>query len=272
VVDEPFSVPEESAQVEIDTSHQHSARMWNYWLGGKDNYAIDRVAGDEFSTVYPGIVPTAKSVRACLIRAVRFLVLEAGVRQFLDIGTGLPTADNTHEIAQRHAPESRIVYVDNDPLVLAHARALLVGTPEGATDYVHADIRDPETILAQAGKALDFSKPVALILYGILGLIPDEEDPWSLVDRLLRDLAPGSYLALVDSPDTDPDLLEARRRQAAAGAKFYHSRSRDQIAAFFRGLEILDPGLVACDHWRPDTLPTPSAADLSTLGAVGRKS
>ncbi|MEV5536640.1 SAM-dependent methyltransferase [Saccharopolyspora shandongensis] len=257
--------------VEIDTSVPHSARMWNYWLGGKDNYAVDRAAGDDFRALFPGIDFAARAGRAFLARAVRHLVVEAGVRQFLDIGTGLPTADNTHEIAQRHAPECRIVYVDNDPLVLAHARALLTGTREGVTDYIHADIRDPETILAGAADTLDLDRPVALVLFGILGLVPDEDDPWSLVRRLMEALPPGSYLALFDSPDTDPALLAARRKQAAAGAIPYHSRRPEQIAAYFHGLELLEPGLVPCTRWRPDEPPVDSPADLSTLGGIGRK-
>jgi hypothetical protein len=271
VTERTSNTPGRSVPTEVDMSRPHSARVWNYWLGGKDNYAVDRAVGDEYRAIYPGIVPTAKSVRACLVRTVRFLVDETDVRQFLDIGTGLPTTDNTHEIAQRNAPECRIVYVDNDPLVLAHARALLRGTAEGATDYVHADIRDPETILTEARKTLDFSKPIALILYGIVGLVPDTDDPWSIVDQLKQDLPPGSYLALVDSPDTDPALVKAREHEAKAGGPHFQSRSPSQLAAFLSGLEILEPGLVPCNHWRPDTPPLPSPADQSTLAALARK-
>src|SRR5215475_12689327 len=167
--------PDAAAGTAMDTSVPHSARIWNYWLGGKDNYAVDRAAGDAYIKVYPGIVDVARAGRAFLARAVRYLAAEAGIRQFLDVGTGLPTADNTHQIAQRAAPESRIVYVDNDPLVLAHARALLTSTPEGATDYIDADAREPEAILARAAATLDLGKPVALMLIGILGHVADDD-------------------------------------------------------------------------------------------------
>jgi S-adenosyl methyltransferase len=182
----------------------HSARIWNYWLGGKDNYPVDRAAGDQFRGVYPGIVHVAREGRGFLTRAVRFLAGEAGIRQFLDIGTGLPTADNTHEVAQRVAPDARIVYVDNDPVVLAHARALLTSSPEGATRYVDADLHDPDQILAAAGPNLDLSQPVGLMLMGVLGHITDDEEARSILDRLLGALPSGSYLALYDGADTDP--------------------------------------------------------------------
>src|SRR5438876_8267911 len=177
--------PDATAGTAIDTSVPHSARIWNYWLGGKDNYAVDRAAGDAYVEVFPGIVDVARAGRAFLARAVRYLALEAGIRQFLDVGTGLPTADNTHQIAQRAAPESRIVYVDNDPLILAHARALLTSTPEGATDYIDADLHDPETILREAARTLDFTKPVALMLMGILGHVKDDDEVRSIIKRLM---------------------------------------------------------------------------------------
>src|SRR5215475_138344 len=167
--------PEDTAEAGIDTTVPHSARIWNYWLGGKDNYAVDREAGDQYVKVFPGIVDIARAGRAFLARAVRYLTLEAGIRQFLDVGTGLPTVDNTHELAQRAAPASRIVYVDNDPLVLAHARALLTSTPEGVTDYIDADLRDPDKILDAAAGTLGFFQPIALILSGIMGHVADNE-------------------------------------------------------------------------------------------------
>src|SRR3954453_19597383 len=176
---------------DIDASVPHSARIWNYWLGGKDNFAADREAGDEFLTVYPGQRDKARAVRHFLARAVRYLVSEAGIRQFLDIGTGLPTADNTHEVAQRMAPESRIVYVNNDPMVLAHARALLYSTSEGATAYVDSNVLDPERVLAAAAKTLDLSRPTALILSNILGHIADRDEARSIVTRLMDALPSG---------------------------------------------------------------------------------
>src|SRR5690606_11323851 len=182
----------------IDTSTPHAARMWNYWLGGKDYYDVDRVAGDQFSAAFPDIVHNARLSRHLIARIVRYMVNEAGVRQFLDVGTGLPTVDNTHEVAQRADPTCRVVYVDNDPLVLTHARALLVGTPEGATDYIEADLREPETIIAAAAKTLDLTQPVTLMLMGIVGFISDEDDAHGIVARLMDALPSGSYLALWD--------------------------------------------------------------------------
>ncbi len=165
--------PDDTAGTAIDTSVPHSARIWNYWLGGKDNYAVDREAGDQFSAIFSQIVDIARADRDFLGRVIRFLAAEAGVRQFLDVGTGLPTADNTHEVAQRVAPGSRVVYVDNDPLVLAHARALLTSSSEGTTNYVDADMRDPGNVLEEAAKWLDLTQPVALTLMGVLGHVID---------------------------------------------------------------------------------------------------
>src|SRR5512132_4623664 len=172
---------------EIDASVPNSARIWNYWLGGKDNFPVDREAGDDYRAIYPEIVAGARASRRFLIRAVRYLAGEAHVRQFLDIGTGLPTADNTHEVAQRVAPGSRVVYVDNDPVVLAHARALLTST-QGVTAYLDADLYDPDAILDAAARTLDFSQPVALMLLGVLGHIDDDEEARSIVKRLLDGL------------------------------------------------------------------------------------
>src|SRR5215468_6720626 len=176
----------------LDTGHAHSARIYNYWLGGKDNYAADREAAEQAIAANPGIVRDVRANRAFLARAVHYLAAECGVRQFLDIGTGLPTASNTHEVAQAIAPDARIVYVDNDPIVLAHARALLTSTPQGATAYLDADLRDPATILHAAAQTLDFGKPIALLLLIILHLIPDIDEPYGIVTALLQALAPGS--------------------------------------------------------------------------------
>jgi O-methyltransferase involved in polyketide biosynthesis len=255
---------------EIDASVPHSARIWNYWLGGKDNYPVDRAAGDQFREAFPGVVDVARASRAFLTRAVRFLAGEAGIRQFLDIGTGLPTVDNTHQVAQRVAPESRIVYVDNDPLVLVHARALLTSSPQGVTDYVDADLRDPDTIVQAAAKTLDFDQPIALMLMGILGHIVDDEEARSIVKRLLDALPSGSYLALFDGTDTDRAGVEAQEQYNQSGAVPYRLRSPTQIAGFFEGLELLEPGVVSCPRWRPE----PDAggpADADAFGGVGRK-
>src|SRR5262244_2815320 len=171
--------------LKLDTTVSHSARIWNYWLGGKDNYAVDREAGDKVAAMLPSIVAQARADRAFLGRAIRYLAGEEGIRQFLDIGTGMPTSDNTHEVAQRVAPESRIVYVDNDPLVLAHARALLVSTAQGATDCIDADVREPDKILEHTAQTLDLTQPTALMLLGILGHVPDDDEAYSIVRRLM---------------------------------------------------------------------------------------
>ncbi|MFF7451130.1 MULTISPECIES: SAM-dependent methyltransferase [unclassified Streptomyces] len=255
---------------EIDTSVPHSARIWNYWLGGKDNYPVDEEAGDAYTAVFPGIVTIARSSRAFLGRSIRYLVQEAGVRQFLDVGTGLPTVDNTHEVAQRHAPESRIVYVDNDPLVLAHARALLTSTPEGRTAYEDLSIHDPERILRAASRTLDLTRPTALILSGILGHIADHDLARELVARLLAGLPSGSHLCVNDgSRGTDPDYEQAQDAYNETGAVPYFLRPVEQIAAYFEGLELVEPGVVSVPLWRPDpgTAPTP----IGQHGGVGRK-
>jgi hypothetical protein len=268
----PGEEPDGTDGSAIDTTVPHSARIWNYWLGGKDNYEVDRVAGDEFVKTFPGIVDVARAGRAFLARAVSYLALEAGVRQFLDVGTGLPTVDNTHEVAQRAAPDSRIVYVDNDPLVLAHARALLTSTPEGSTDYVDADMRDPGAILARAAASLDLDQPVALMLIGVLGHIADDDEARSIVQRLMAGLTPGSYLALFDGlDDITKEMSEAQQGYDDTGAVPYKLRSREQVAPFFDGLEFVEPGLVRCTRWRPDTSRFGTGPDVPSLAAVARK-
>ncbi|NUR44326.1 MAG: SAM-dependent methyltransferase [Streptomyces sp.] len=255
---------------EIDTSVPHSARIWNYWLGGKDNYPVDEAAGDAYTAVFPGIVTIARSSRAFLGRAIRYLVQEAGVRQFLDVGTGLPTVDNTHEVAQRIAPESRIVYVDNDPLVLTHARALLTSTAEGVTAYEDLSLYEPERILDQAGKTLDLSRPTALILSGILGHVADHDLARDLVARLLAGLPSGSYLCVNDgSRGTDPDYEQAQDGYNETGAVPYFLRPVEQITAYFEGLELVDPGVVSVPLWRPDAGARPEP--IGQHGGVGRK-
>jgi O-methyltransferase involved in polyketide biosynthesis len=259
---------------EIDGSVPHSARIWNYWLGGKDNYPVDRDAGDQFRAAFPEIVEVARSSRQFLVRAVGYLAGEAGIRQFLDVGTGLPTADNTHEVAQRVAPEARVVYVDNDPVVLAHARALLTSSPEGATAYVDADLHDPDTILRLAAPTLDLTRPVALMLLGVLGHVDDDEEARSIVKRLLEALPSGSYLTVCDGTNVISEAgVEAQRLYNESGAVPYRLRSPDQIAEFFEGLELVEPGVVSCPRWRPDAAePAVGApAEMDQFAGVARK-
>ncbi|CAM5680660.1 SAM-dependent methyltransferase [Streptomyces canus] len=263
---------EQEALPKIDTSVPQSARIWNYWLGGKDNYEVDRVAGDAFREIFPGIETGARAARYFLARAVRHLAGEEGVRQFLDIGTGLPNVDNTHQIAQRVAPESRIVYVDNDPLVLAHARALLTSTPEGVTNYVDADLRDPATILREAGKTLDFDKPVALMLMGILGHIEDHDEACAIVRELVAGLPSGSFLVQYDSTATSEAYVQAIQQYNEGGSIPYILRSPEQLARYFDGLELLEPGVASCSRWRPDTEALGLPAEVHQYGGVARKS
>jgi O-methyltransferase involved in polyketide biosynthesis len=263
-----------TAPPEIDTSVPHSARIWNYWLGGKDNYPVDRAAGDQYREVFPEIVDVARASRQFLTRAVRYLAGEAQIRQFLDIGTGLPTADNTHEVAQRVAPDARVVYVDNDPLVLTHARALLTSTPQGVTAYIDADLRDPDTIVKAAAQTLDFTQPTALMLMGILGHIGDHDEARSIVKRLLDALPSGSYLALNDGTNViSTAFAQAQQRYNESGALPYHLRRPEQIAGFFDGLELVEPGLVSVPRWRPDPTDTSGdpPAEVDAFGGVGRK-
>jgi hypothetical protein len=242
-----------AAPAGIDTTVSHSARIWNYWLGGKDNFAVDREAGDRVEAMLPIIVVQARADRAFLGRAVRYLAGEVGIRQFLDIGTGLPTADNTHEVAQRVAPEARIVYVDNDPMVLSHARALLTSSPEGVCDYLDADLRDPDKILVEAARTLDFSQPVALLLMGILHHIPDTDQAGEIVRRLVAALAPGSFLVINHSTSaiSGAAMEDAVAHWNEVGTPTMTLRRPEQITQFFDGLDLLEPGVVPCSQWRP---------------------
>ncbi|MCQ9132777.1 MULTISPECIES: SAM-dependent methyltransferase [Streptomyces] len=260
-----------AAHQTIDTSVPHSARIWNYWLGGKDNYPVDEQAGDAYTAVFPGIVTIARSSRAFLRRTITHLVSEAGIRQFLDVGTGLPTAENTHEVAQRLAPESRIVYVDNDPLVLTHARALLTSTPEGATAYVDADVMDPKRILASAAETLDLGRPTALILSNILGHVADHATARAIVTDLMAALPSGSYLAVNDgSRGVDPVFEQAQDAYNESGAVPYNLRSIEEITAYFDGLELLEPGVVSVPMWRPEA-GSPAPELIGEHGGLGRK-
>ncbi|MFE9442334.1 SAM-dependent methyltransferase [Streptomyces sp. NPDC006602] len=256
----------------IDSSVPHSARIWNYWLGGKDCYEIDRQVGDQIVAANPQILDIARAQRAFLVRTVEHLVREAGIRQFLDVGTGLPTADNTHEVAQRIAPETRIVYVDNDPIVLTHAEALLTSTPEGATAYIDADLRDPETILRRAAETLDFTEPIALVLLGITAHIVDD-GAYDVVGRLVDALPSGSHLVLCDDTEViDPQAMRTMIEQwNEAGDSPRVNRSPEQLARFFDGLELLEPGVVSVSRWRPGPEAGTDAPQVDDFGGVGRK-
>lgn len=261
----------EDVRDRIDTSITHTARVWNYWLGGKDHYEVDRATGDQIRKLHPGIGEYARADRRFLGHAVSYLAGELGIRQFLDVGTGLPTADNTHEVAQRIAPESRVVYVDNDPIVLVHAQALLTSTPEGRTDYLDCDLRDVDTILEQAAKTLDFSRPVALILLGVVIFIEDDEESYGIVRRLLDALPVGSHLVLshtITSP-TMPDVDSAVAFWNANGTPKLTQRTPSQVERYFDGLELLEPGVVACSRWLPRS--RLDAEDVAMYGGVGRK-
>jgi len=256
---------------DIDTSVAHNARVWNYWLGGKDHFAADRQAGDRVLAMHPGIVQVARADRAFLGRTVRFLAGEAGIRQFLDIGTGLPTAENTHEVAQSIAPECRVVYVDNDPIVLAHARALLTSALPGTTSYVDADAHEPEAILQAAARVLDFDQPVAIMMLGILNFVLDTGEARAIVNRLLDAVPSGSYLA-VSHP-----TLELGGEANEEAMRFWNehakppirARSGQEISLFLSGLELVEPGLVSCSQWRPEA--GDPGSQVPHYGAVGRK-
>ena len=262
----------EAAPAGIDISIPSSPRIWNYWLGGKDNYAVDRAAGDDFVRMYPPIVDIARGSRGFLERAVSHLAGEAGVRQFLDIGTGLPTFNNTHQVAQRVAPDARIVYVDNDPVVLAHARSLLVGTRKGSTSYIDADLREPDRILGMARETLDFDQPIALILLNILGHIPTVAQAGSIVRQLVDALPAGSYLVSADGTNViDHDAFTAAIDfWNSVGSLSYHLRTPDELATYFEGLTLLEPGIVSCPRWRPNSH-LDRVADVDEFGGVGRK-
>ncbi|MEV4422906.1 SAM-dependent methyltransferase [Patulibacter sp. NPDC049589] len=263
--------PEVHASLNAEVAH--SARLWNYLLGGKDNFAADREAAQYALALMPELVQSARANREFLGRAVRHLAGEAGIRQFLDIGTGLPTADNTHEVAQSVAADSRIVYVDNDPMVLVHARALLNSTPEGATDYIDADIRDTAHILSQARETLDFDQPIAIMLLGIVNFVVDDAEAARIVRDLVGAVPSGSYL-VISHPTTEvngPAVEQSMKQWNESGAAPICARSRDEIAAFFTGLELLDPGVVTCSAWRPDPSRPGITDKVSEFAGVGRK-
>ncbi len=256
----------------FDTRVAHLARVYDYWLGGKDNYAADREAGDQAIQAYPDIVYSVRANRAFLARTVRYLAREEGIRQFLDIGTGIPTANNTHEVAQSVAPDCRVVYVDNDPVVLSHARALLTSRPEGATDYIDANLRDPEKILAQAARTLDFSRPVVVMLIAIMHAIGDDEDPYAIVATLMDAVPPGSYLALshVASDIVPVQAADMIRRLNRLMFEKTTPRRQADVARFFDGLDLIEPGVVRVQEWRPDT-EIEAKSPSNMWGGVGRK-
>lgn len=261
----------EGLQDRIDTSSPHTARVWNYWLGGRDNYEVDRVAGDHIRRLHPGIGEYARADRRFLGNAVAHLAGEAGIDQFLDIGTGLPTADNTHEVAQRIAPGSRVVYVDNDPIVLVHAQALLTSTPEGETAYLDCDLRDVGTIVERAAETLDFSRPVGLILLGVVIFVEDDEESFGIVRRLTDALPSGSHLVLshtITSPAM-PDVDRAVAFWNANGTPKLTQRTPERIERYFDGLELLEPGVVSCSRWLPGA--RLDTEDVAMFGGVGRK-
>ena len=255
----------------IDTGVAHIARVYNYWLDGKDNFAADREAAELVISSYPTIRASVRAQREFLGRAVRYLAAEAGIRQFLDIGTGLPSANNTHEVAQKVAPESRVVYVDNDPIVLTHARALLASSPQGATAYLDADLRDTGGILKAAASTLDFGQPTAVMLLGILHCIPDADAPAAIVRRLLDAVPPGSYLVIAHpASDIHADQVgNATTRVNAVIAQPVTLRPHAEVARFFDGLDLVEPGLVQLHRWR--AVPSDPGAELANYGGVARK-
>ena len=269
----PVTQDQPGQRPQLDTSVASIARIYDYWLGGKDNFKADRDAAEQMILQYPDIVTGVRKNRAFLGRAVHYLAAEAGIRQFLDIGTGLPSSNNTHEVAQRAAPEARIVYVDNDPIVLSHAQALLTSTPEGACAYVDADIRDTGKIVKDAANLLDFSRPVAVCLIMILQFIPDEDDPVSIVRALVDAIPSGSYLTVAHpASDVDQHVGPALRQLSTRmGGTRAVPRSYQEVSRFFDGLEMVEPGLVQLHRWRPGTGLDDTGRDLAAYGAVARK-
>ncbi|MEV6850543.1 SAM-dependent methyltransferase [Actinoplanes sp. NPDC051411] len=253
----------------IDSTVPHSARIWNYWLGGKDNFAVDREAGDAYAATFPEVIAIAREARKFLVRAVRYLAADAGVRQFLDIGTGLPVMQNTHEVAQQAAPDARIVYVDNDPLVLTHARALLTNTTdEGVTGYVDADLHNPDQVVADARNILNFAQPIAVMFMGVLGHVPDSDEARSIVARVMAAVPSGSYLVLYDGTENEA-ASEALDDYKDTGAVPYVNRSPEELGRLFGDLEMLEPGLVPITQWRSD--PAAEATPVDAYGGVAVK-
>ena len=257
-------------------STAHQARVWNYWLGGRDYFAADRAAGEQIDREFPHLAQSARAQRAFLVRAVRFLAGPAKIRQFLDVGAGLPAGGNTHEIAQRIAPDTGIVYADNDPAVLVHARALLrtpllASTPEGTVSYVDADLRDVAAVLAGSARTLDLGRPVALIMLGVLGHLDDHGAARSITSQLMDALPSGSYLVIADGVTGTGTVSEAQRRYNGAALVPYHLRRPDELASFFDGLDLIEPGVVPCPRWKPDGTAEEAADEAAAYCGVARK-
>ncbi|MBL7495689.1 SAM-dependent methyltransferase [Frankia sp. CNm7] len=261
---------DEQSPAGLDTHLPHPARIYDYFLGGKNNFAVDRALAEQMLAMDPTMPRTAHANRAFLRRSVSFLAGEAGVRQFLDIGTGLPASDNTHEVAQRLAPDSRIVYVDNDPLVLVHARALLTSVRAGATAYLQADLRDPEKILHGAADTLDLSRPVAVLLHGVLHFLLDTDDPGQIIRTLVDAVPAGSYLSLSHmAADISPTTTRSMDEASTSSPVPIACRTNDEVARLLAGLEPVEPGLVTVSRWRPD--PGADTALVPIWAAVARK-
>jgi S-adenosyl methyltransferase len=266
-------VPEDAASLrDLDTTVAHPARVYNYWLGGKDYFEADKKAAEQAIDAYPAIIRGVRAQRAFLASAVRFLAGEAGIRQFLDIGTGIPAASNTHEVAQSVAPQCLVVYADNDPMVLAHARALLT-SDTGRTAYLDADLRDTGTILGEAARLLDFSRPTAIMLIGILHLIPDEDDPYAIVARLVDAMPSGSWLAIAHpAREIEPDqVAEMTRRYNERVSTAATLRTHAEISRFFDGMELLEPGVVQLHRWRPAAAAADSDEDVAAYCGLAHK-
>ena len=274
-LDEPEADTEDSprpGRVAFDTTVAHPARIYDYWLGGKDNFAADRIAAEEVLAVMPAMAQVARRVRMFLATVVHHLAADLGITQFLDIGTGLPTVNNTHEVAQRAAPAARVVYVDNDPIVLLHAGALLTCSPPGRCAYIEADVRDPDRVLAGAAATLDLTEPVAVMMLGLLHFIPEVDAPFALTRHYLDALAPGSYLAVSHAAsDIEPEPLDAAaEKYNARSATQITLRSKAEIGRFFDGLELVPPGITPLGQWAPGTA-LPGPAGLPTYTALARK-
>jgi hypothetical protein len=259
----------------IDDAQPHSARVWNYLLGGTDNFPADREFGDKLAEIHPAIIEIVQQCRAFLVRAVRYLASEAGIRQFLDVGTGLPPAENTHQVAQQVDPACRVFYVDKDPLVLARSAALLAGATEGTVSYFEADVREPEKILSAAAETLDFTSPIALMLLGVMGNVADAGEAYGIVNRYMAALPSGSYLLLQDGTNVVRDKQEEEALKRFAGERpefgYYHLRTPDEIARFFDGLELVDPGVVSCSRWRPDPNLSEIPDEVDEFSGLARK-